>query len=244
MTIFLSTHLHWPEVGRWQPGRAPGQVLFSVLVSARFMSFHAVLTTVSRGRYDHCPHWIDENTWQRTIRKCKIARLTGLGPRHSGSRAHPLDRDSELSHLEVGARTQCLSHGSGKGASARHGHLLSVMGSSLSSEWEVLVRLANPKSLWPHLKNRCDNYSYFYINYVKQWTQRSYLISYIHYNCRGPALVIPAVQGARSLALRLGRGEVGIRSLFASLVPFPQPLSTQGTRNAVSSSSSSSECQR
>ena len=140
---------------------------------------------------------------------CKIAQPTGFEPGHSGSRARPLDRDSALSHLEVGVCIQYLSHGSGKQACARHGNLLSLMGSSLSFGWEiwVLVMLANPKFLWPHLKNRYDSYSYFYINYVKPWTQCSYLKSYTHYNRRGPALVIPAVQGARSLALRLGQGE-------------------------------------
>lgn len=56
--------------------------------------------------------------------------------------------------------------------------------------------------------------------------------------CRGPALVIPTLQGARSLALRFGQGGGGIKSHFPSLVPFPLSYKYTGHQNVCSHSSS------
>lgn len=55
---------------------------------------------------------------------------------------------------------------------------------------------------------------------------------------QGPALVIPALQGARSLALRFGQGGVGMKSLLPSLVPFPLSYKYTGHQNVCSHSSS------
>lgn len=72
VNTLLSAHLHWPGVRDDSRDRCPVHTLFSVLVSACFtrVLVHAVLMTFSCGRYDHCPHLIDEDMSQRAIREC------------------------------------------------------------------------------------------------------------------------------------------------------------------------------